>query len=241
MQAVILAGGLGTRLRAIVSDRPKPMAGISGKPFLEHQIDYLKRHRVTNFIFCVGYLFEQIQNFFGDGEKWGVKIAYAVEKELLGTAGAIKNAEKLLCGRFLVLNGDSFFDFDLSGFIRFHERIQSEREPCLGSVALTEVPDMRNYGAVTLLDDGRIARFAEKNENANGRGHINAGVYIFEEEILNYIAPAQKLSLERQVFPSLLQAGHALFGFAARGFFVDIGTPSGLEGFQKRVREGWSV
>ncbi len=217
------------------------MAEISGKPFLEHQIDYLKRHRITSFIFCVGYLFEQIQGFFGHGEKWGVKIAYAVEKELLGTAGALKNAEKFLRGRFLVLNGDSFFDFDLSDFILFHERTKSEHEPCLGSVALTEVPDMRNYGAVTLLDDGRIGGFAEKNENANGGGHINAGNYIFEEGILNFIAPAQKLSLERQVFPSLIQAGHTLYGFPAKGFFVDIGTPSGLEGFQKRAREGWSV
>jgi len=237
MQAVILAGGLGTRLRSIVSDKPKPMAEVAGKPFLEYQIEFLRRHKICDFVLCVGYLHNLIQEYFRDGAPWGVRIKYAVEDELLGTAGAVKNAEKHLQERFVLLNGDSFFDFDLPALLQFHFLRRSEDRSSVGSIALTEVDDLRSYGAITIDAHGKILSFDEKNGASKTAKHINAGVYVLEKEVLSFIPPMQKTSLEREIFPALLQNGKALSGFATRGFFVDIGTPSGLHAFKHYVLE----
>jgi len=237
MQAVILAGGLGTRLRSILSEKPKPMAEIGGKPFLEYQIEFIRRHKICEFVLCVGYLHDFIQEFFRDGAAWGVRIKYAIEDELLGTAGAIKNAEKHLQERFVLLNGDSFFDFDLSALLHFHDSQRSEDRSSIGSIALTEVDDFRNYGAIAIDARGKILSFEEKTIASKTAKHINAGVYVFEKEILSFIPSMQKISLERETFPALLENGKALGGFVARGFFVDIGTPSGLRTFQQYVLE----
>ena len=128
MQAIILAGGLGTRLKTLVNDRPKAMAHVNDKPFLEYQIDFLKKNNIDQIILCVGYLREKIQEYFGDGRKWDITINYAVEKKLLGTAGALKNAEKYINSSFFVLNGDSFLDIDLPGMASFHHRKKSETD-----------------------------------------------------------------------------------------------------------------
>ncbi len=237
MQAVILAGGLGTRLRSIVSDKPKPMVEIKGKPFLEYQIEFLRHHQICDFVLCVGYLHNVIQEYFRDGAPWGVRIKYAVEEELLGTAGAVKNAEKHLQERFVLLNGDSFFDFDLSAMLKFHSSRRSEDRSSAGCIALTEVDDLRSYGAITIDGSGRILNFEEKSSGSTAAKHINAGVYVLEKEVMNLIPPMQKVSLEQETFPALLQNGKALSGFATRGFFVDIGTPTGLHTFKQHVLE----
>lgn len=237
MQAVILAGGLGTRLRSIVSDKPKPMVEIKGKPFLEYQIEFLRRHRICDFVLCVGYLHNVIQEYFRDGAPWGVRIKYAVEDELLGTAGAVKNAEKHLQERFVLLNGDSFFDFDLAAMLKFYFLWKSEDRSSAGCIALTEVDDLRSYGAITINDRGKILNFEEKSSGSTTAKHINAGVYVLEKEVVSFIPPMQKVSLERETFPGLLHHGKALSGFATRGFFVDIGTPSGLHIFKQHVLE----
>lgn len=232
MQAVILAGGLGTRLRTVVKDRPKPMATLHERPFLAYQIDFLKGYGVRELVFCVGYLHEQVRDYFGDGREFGVSIVYAVERELLGTAGALKNAAHLLDTAFFVLNGDSFLDVDLAAFRAFHARNLQAHPACLGAIAIKQVPEVRRYGAVVLDPNGRITRFREKDENQCGAGAINAGIYLLQKRILQYIPAARKVSIEKETFPAVLQADESLFGFSAPGYFVDIGTPEGYYDFQ---------
>jgi NDP-sugar pyrophosphorylase family protein len=234
MQALILAGGLGTRLRAVVNDKPKPMAAVSDKPFIEYQIEFLKRYDINHLILCVGYLYEQIQDYFGNGEKWGIRIDYSIEKELLGTAGALKQAQPFIDGAFLALNGDTYFDVDLKNLIKFHQRKSAEHNG-LGTLALTERQDAQNFGSVTIDAEHKILRFEEKSERAEVSRLINAGIYVLEPEILQHIPPAQKVSLEKETFPALLNQGHRLFGYEAKGYFVDIGTPAGYQGFQHYI------
>ncbi|MGH7450613.1 MAG: nucleotidyltransferase family protein [bacterium] len=234
MQALILAGGLGTRLQSVVNDKPKPMAAVSDKPFIEYQIEFLKRYGVGHLILCVGYLYEQIQDYFGNGEKWGIRIDYSIEKELLGTAGALKQAQPFIDGTFLVLNGDTYFDVNLQELIKFHQRQNAEHEG-IGTLALTERQDAKNFGSVTTDAQHRILRFEEKSERAEASKLINAGIYVLEPEILQHISPAQKVSLEKETFPALLNQGHRLFGYETKGYFVDIGTPAGYQGFQQYI------
>jgi len=234
MQALILAGGLGTRLREVVHDKPKPMAGIAGKPFIEYQIKLLQRDGIASVIFCVGYLYEQIQNHFGDGKAWGMKFDYSIEAELLGTAGALKLAQKFIRGPFLVLNGDTYLDLDLRELAKFH-RQRTERRGGLGTMALTEIADAKNYGSVTVGPADEILSFNEKAANSAPAQLINAGIYLLEPAVLDSIAPARKVSLEKETFPALLNQGHRLFGYATDGYFVDIGTPAGYQGFQQYI------
>lgn len=239
MQALILAGGLGERLRSIVNDRPKPMARLGEKPFLEHQLEFLKRHGVNHLVMCVGYRHQQILEHFGSGDCWGVHIDYSVEAELLGTAGAIKQADQYITGAFFTLNGDTFFDVNLGDFIKFHELNKSMRERYVGSIALARVREVGNYGLVCLDRNNRVLRFIEKQEsNANdndGSNWVNAGIYIFEPEILDHIPGGKKVSIEREIFPTLLEAGFVLGGYRAEGAFIDIGTPDGYYKFQAYI------
>lgn len=234
MQALILAGGLGTRLRSVVNDKPKPMAAVGDKPFIEYQIEFLKRHDVGHLILCVGYLYEQIQGYFGSGEKWGIKIEYSIEKELLGTAGALKQAQPFIEGNFLVLNGDTYFDVSLQELIKFHQR-KSAGYHGIGTLALTEIQDTSNFGSVTIDAEHKILRFEEKSERPEASKLINAGIYVLEPEILQHIPPTQRVSLEKETFPALLNQGHRLFGYETKGYFIDIGTPAGYQGFQQYI------
>lgn len=249
MQAFILAGGLGTRLRTIVNGTPKPMASVGdgaaghGKPFLEYQLEFLRGWGIVDFVFCVGYLHEHIQAYFGDGSRWGVKIDYSIEEERLGTGGALKLAQKYTRGAFLALNGDSFFDVNLDKLISFHtgHKTTAQQGDYLGTIALTRVQDARNYGLVKLNRENNIVNFNEKKAagaaELNGSNLINAGIYVLEAEILNLIPPFKKVSIEKEVFPSVLNNGHYLGGYPAEGFFVDIGTPAGYHQFQNYLRE----
>lgn len=237
MQAFILAGGLGTRLRSIIDDQPKPMADIENKPFLAHQIEQLKAQGITQVILCVGYLHDHVLSYFGDGEAWGVHIDYSIETSPLGTGGALKHAQAFVDGSFLVLNGDSYFDIDLQQLIRFHEARKKEDKGCVGTLALTTVPDAGRYGSVLLNGKGRIVNFTEKSAaNGAAAGLINAGVYVLEPEILETIPRAQKVSIERTVFPSFLGNGSRLYGYEGDEFFVDIGTPEGYYLFREYVK-----
>ena len=249
MQALILAGGLGTRLRAIVNDRPKPMASIedsstgSAKPFLEYQLEFLKSHSITHVVLCVGHLHQHIQEYFGNGSQWGVSIDYSIEEELLGTGGAIKHAENYLNGTFLALNGDSFFDIDLGELIQFHmdKKAKGPNRCYLGTIALTKVQDATNYGLAVLNKDNTILSFAEKSAvrsaGSSDANHINAGIYVLEPEILSSVPPFQKVSIEREVFPAVLSSGGYLGGYPADGFFIDIGTPAGYNRFRNYLKE----
>ena len=224
MKAVILAGGAGKRLRSIVHDRPKPMATIATKPFLEFQISLLKKYNITDIILCVGYLYDHIINYFKNGYNWNVNIHYSIEEHALGTAGAIKNAARYLNDPFLVLNGDTFYELDISNFIHFHKQKSVTDTNYFGIIALTKVKELAEYGVVKVDSNDRIKSFYEKPLEESSDNYINAGIYLLDPKILNIIAATNKVSIEKETFPSALKSGYSIFGFRSEGFFVDIGT-----------------
>ncbi len=210
------------------------MAKVAGRPFLEYQINWLRRHSITQVVLCVGHRAEQIQAYFQDGSRWHISIFYAVERKPLGTAGAIRNAASLIEGTFLVLNGDTFMDIDLGELVEFH-RVQKEQDSRnLGTLALYNTNDVMSYGAVDLANDGRIVRFQEKAIPVDSR-FINAGFYVLEPRILDLIPGGRKVSIERETFPLLLEKGWHLYGYPTHGYFVDIGTPEGFARFKDYI------
>lgn len=231
MQAIILAGGLGTRLRSVVSDRPKPMALVEGKPFLEYVIYGLKKSGIDEIIFAVGYKGGMVEEYFGNGSRFGIKAGYAYEEELLGTAGAIKNAGKYITDdQFFVLNGDTFYQMNFKDL----KKVQEEKGLDMALV-LRSVPDISRYGAARLTD-GMLTAFNEKCGNT-GTGTINGGVYLMKKELLSEI-PEGKVSLENECIPKWMQEKRRLGGIVNGGYFIDIGVPDDYFRFQDDVRKG---
>lgn len=222
MQAVILAGGLGTRLRPVVDALPKSMAPMNGRPFLEFQIENLRSRGYTKILLLVGYRAESIVDHFGDGSAFGVNIAYSIEEGQLGTAGALKNAEAQLAESFLLLNGDTFLDLEYNELAERHRKRGS-----LLTMALVEVADAGRYGAVEMAGGERIVRFGEKC--VEGPGYINAGVYAMEKGIVRGLPSGRTISLEGETIPHLIAADEPVFGFVTRGYFIDIGTPESYQ------------
>jgi mannose-1-phosphate guanylyltransferase len=235
LETVLLAGGLGTRLRARMPGLPKPMAPILGKPFLEYQLLALRRGGISRLVICTGYGAVQIQDYFGDGSNWGVEIRYSKEPEPLGTAGALKQAAALLDDRFQVLNGDTFVQADYSGLFDLHRTSRAS-----ATLAVSVSLERRAYGTVGLNSDGRIISFSEKEieKETTGATWINAGLYIFERCVLDYIPAGRPVSLETETFPLLLARGEQLFGYSVPGYFVDIGTPDSYDRFQRDIKTG---
>jgi NDP-sugar pyrophosphorylase family protein len=230
VQAVILAGGLGTRLRSVIGGLPKSLAPIQGRPFLEYQIESLRAACFKRLVLCIGYKHELIQAHFGDGTAYGVQIAYSVEQQALGTAGALRQAQPYLDDTFLVLNGDTYFAADLSLLLASHMDARS-----LGTMALVHVTNAGRFGCVSLNDDGYVAHFDEKG--SHGPGLINAGVYVFSSAIFHHLTGQMPLSLEMQVFPALARQ-RLLHGRVLEGYHIDIGTPESYEQFQKDMALG---
>ena len=217
MRAVILAGGLGTRLGAVLGDRAKPLMPVAGRPFVAYLLQRLARQGVAEAILCVGHRADLVRAALGDGLAGGPRLRYSEERELLGTGGALKLAADLIGPEpFFVLNGDSFFAADLPALRRAHDA-----RGALATLALAKVLDVGRYGAVEMGPDGAIRRFAEKG--AAGTGVINAGVYVFGRAVLDAIPPGRVVSLERDVFPGLV--GRGFYGVPGAGYFVDIGVP----------------
>lgn len=237
MQAILLAGGLGTRLRSVVSDRPKPMALIEDKPFMEYVVHELSRYGITEIIFAVGYKGSTVEEYFGDGSQFTasdgtrLKVQYAYEEELLGTAGAIKNAGKLVTEDFFfVLNADTFYQMD------YQRLIQKQKELNLDmALVLRQVPDVSRYGQA-ILKDGLLVGFDEKTHEVKP-GTINGGVYRMSRSLLEEI-PAGKVSLEKDMIPKWLSAGRRLGGFVNEGYFIDIGVPEDYFRFMEDVKKG---
>ena len=223
LSAVILVGGLGTRLQNVVADRPKPMAIINGRPFLEILVAQLARAGVRDVILCVGHRAEVIEEHFRDGSRNGISIRYAREKELLGTAGAVRNALDMVSSEsFFVLNGDSYCSVDFSKLAAHH----CGRDAAATIVAV-ETADCSRYGKLQLKADGVVEGFIEKAD-ASGSGWINAGIYLLQQAALQCLTPNKSASLERDVFPGLAKQ-HALHAMKTTGAFIDIGIPSELE------------
>lgn len=222
--AIILAGGLGMRLRAAFSDGPKCLAPIGNRPFLEYLLVWLRSAGVRELILCVGYKRSQIRNWLGDGRKWGFHVQYSLEEKPLGTAGALKHAARLVTSDVcFVLNGDSFLGVDLREMCRFHRA-----HGALATIAIARVRNAARYGTVQLDRKGGIVAFCEKTPGPGkdpaprgGVQLINGGVYLLKKQLLDAISSAKPISLEKEVFPKLV-GGH-LYGFITRGYFIDIG------------------
>ncbi|SHG21003.1 D-glycero-alpha-D-manno-heptose 1-phosphate guanylyltransferase [Desulfacinum infernum DSM 9756] len=227
--ALVLAGGLGTRLRPVVSDRPKPLAQVGGEPFLGRLLRRLKAQGLERVVLCVGHLWERIADYVGDGAPWGLDVVLSVERTPLGTAGALKNAERHVEGPFFVLNGDTFLDVSLAAMARFHEE-----NGWLATMAVTRVEDAGRFGLVEKDFRGRLLSFNEKKGIPGAPGWVNGGVYLFERRVLGLIPAGRPVSLEQEVFPGLIERGEAVGCFAAPGYFIDIGTP---ESFFKSQKE----
>jgi NDP-sugar pyrophosphorylase family protein len=235
MKAMILAGGLGTRLQEAVPDQPKPMAPAAGKPFLEHLVEWLRDQGFDDLVLCVGHQAAQIRDHFADGRGWGVHIAYALEASPLGTGGALKNASDYVRGTTLVLNGDSYLDVDLRAIVAAHLAKRLADGRAVATLAAVRVEEATAGGALEMDCAGRIVGFREKHEL--GPGWINGGIYVLEPELWEAIPDGRPVSIERDTFPRLLAEGYHLYSYPALGFFVDIGTPQGYRRFQEYMEE----
>ena len=222
IDAAVLAGGLGTRLRSVLPDRPKVLAPIEGRPYLDFLLDWLAEAGIRHVVLCLGYRANAVQAHLSAFPRVDLTIQTVVEPEPAGTAGALRYAAGALrSDPVMVMNGDSFIDGDLDLFLADH----LARRPT-ASVLCAEVPDASRYGRIERAADGLVQRFAEKDPNAHGPGLINAGVYLFAKPVLEEIARNGAESLERDVFPSLVPRG--VYGHVTAGTFLDIGTPESL-------------
>ena len=220
IDVLILCGGKGTRLRKIVSDRPKPMAQMDHRPFLDIVISHLSGFGLRRFILCTGYKSEAISQYYARKSR-DLEVLISNEQKPLGTAGAIGNAEKLIRSHtFLVVNGDSFCNLNLTAMLGFHSKNKA-----LASIAVIKSDGRDDTGQIKLDISRRITAFCEKKQTSIA-SFVNAGIYIFEREVLSYIDPGRKCSLEYDVFPKL--AGDKFYGYVSEGKLIDIGTPDRL-------------
>lgn len=220
MKALILIGGLGTRLRPLTCFTPKPLLPIVNRTFLEYQFELLRKHGIKEVILCVAYLSHEFENYYGTGKKWGLKLRYVYEKEPLGTGGAIRNALKYITGSTLIFNGDILSDFDLSSMLKYHKT-----KKAFITIGLIRVKDPTIYGLVETDKTGKIERFLEKPSwDEITCNTVNAGIYIFEPDVLKFIPEGINFSVERGLFPNLLNQNFGLFGYSSSGYWLDIGT-----------------
>lgn len=218
-QAVVLVGGLGTRLGELTRTIPKPMLPVGGRPFLEYLVQLLLREGFNRILFCTSHLAEVVEDHFGDGTRFGIVARYSREPEPLGTGGALRFAQEYLDSQFLVLNGDTIFDIPM----RCLPELLAQHPKAQAAMALRHVDDVARYGSVRLEGDF-VAAFAEKGRR--GAGWINGGIYGLKREVLDLL-PAGQSSLERNLFPCLATAG-LLNAQGYDGYFLDIGLPETL-------------
>ncbi len=231
MQAVILAGGLGTRFRPLTLKTPKPMIPVIGKPYLEYQLQYLKSYDITNILLCVGYLGEEIENYFGDGQSREMCISYSFENKPLGTGGALKNAENYLEDCFFLIYGDSFLPINYSSA----EKRFVEVDKAVLMVLYDNREDTSVPNNVSIDNRGMVTQY--EKESVNGSLHyVDAGVLILKKIILNAVPSDEKISLEQEIIPGFI-ARHECSGFVTQERFYDIGTPERLEHFETYLKE----
>jgi mannose-1-phosphate guanylyltransferase len=219
MQALVLVGGEGTRLRPLTNRVPKPALPLCGKPFLGYMLDWLREHGVDDVVLACGFEPAALREAIGDGDA-GQRISYLVEPDPRGTGGAVRFAEPHLQERFLVLNGDVLTDLDISALIDFHTSSRA-----IATLGLFRVPDATGYGVVRHDEAGVVSEFVEKPDpsEALDGGEINAGIYVLEHAVLDRVEADRKVSIEREVFPELIGTG--LHAMALDGYWMDIGTP----------------
>ena len=230
MQALILAGGRGTRLGDLTHKTPKPMVDVGGKPFLEWLLELLLRHKICDFIFCVGHLSEKIIKHFGNGEKWGCRIQYSVEGKLLGTGGAIKKASGLIRDSFFVFSGDNYLPLNYTAFMKLFEL----KRP-LGLLACWHNdPPLFRSNILLDLDSKKIEAYDFHNDS--DKNYVDMGVKLFSTKLLTYFPPQDSFSLEIDVMGRLAEEG-LLTGFPVNNPALDVGTPEMLELTRRQLRQ----
>lgn len=228
LPVIVLCGGLGTRLRPAVADRPKALARVGGTSFLALQLELLRDAGARRFVLCVGHMADQIEREFGDGSALGVRIDYSRDGEkLLGTGGALKRAERFFAPAAVVVNGDTYIDVNLERLAGAHAT--ARERGAVATLTLTEMLHADRYGTISLDANGWVSDFHEKDPA--GSGWVNAGVYVIERELLDRIPAGEVASLERDVFPDAIADGLTLAAYAHDGPFHDIGTPEALLAF----------
>jgi NDP-sugar pyrophosphorylase family protein len=234
---VILAGGMGKRLEAAVADRPKPLAPVGTRSFLEIQLSLLKEQGARRFVLCVGHRAEQIQAALQDGSGMGIRIEYSIETDiLLGTAGALRNALDFFRPRALVLNGDTYLDIDYQRLVGHHESVRASHG-AQATIALARRDDGSRFGSVLLDPEEKfVVEFREK-DFGSGKGWLNAGAYVIERDLLGGVPQNTPCSLEKEVFPRVLRKGFRIVCYPCSQQFADIGTPDDYLRF-KRWYEG---
>ncbi len=230
MKAIVLAGGMGRRIKSDLGGAPKPMAIVNGRPFLEFVLIYLKKNGIEDIIISCGYMRPVIESYFENGSEWGITIQYTDEDFLRGTAGSVKLAEDLIDGNhFLVVNGDTFHDVPVYELIEFHLQHES-----FVTMALKNSKTPEKYGVVEMLGNKQVSRFL-------GKGHkevsslVNTGIYVFDKEVLNFIQPDASISLEKDIFPLLTKLGK-LYGFVCEGTFLDIEVPENFSDIKEKLK-----
>ncbi len=257
MKGIIIAGGLGTRLRPLTYRRPKPLVSVANRPFLEYQVALLRQYGIEDIVFATNYMAEKIEGHFGNGSRFGVRMQYALEDKPLGTGGAIRNAADLFPGEAVaVFNGDVLTDFDLGKIIAFHQERNS-----IATVTLSEVPSPHPFGILILDSRGQVQEWREPSEESKkalavdpdvaptGKDLINAGFYILEPECIERIPQGQPASIERDIYPQLIAEKAPIYGIAPGGFWMDVGraeqlliaTQSVLTGAVKAAAPGMAV
>ncbi|HET7174342.1 MAG TPA: NDP-sugar synthase [Nocardioidaceae bacterium] len=226
MDAVIIAGGLGTRLRPLTQHRPKHLLPVGGVPFVEHQISKLAAAGFERVVLATSYRAEAFEPVLGDGSRWSVRLTYVTEDEPLGTAGAIRNAAEHLDARgddpVVVLNGDVLSGHDLAAQVAFHRGHHAD-----ATLHLVTVDDARAYGCVPTDRDGLVLAFLEKSPDPVSR-QVNAGCYVLNAAVIDDIPVGRAVSVERETFPALVTAGRRVLGFLDPSYWLDLGTPEAL-------------
>jgi NDP-sugar pyrophosphorylase family protein len=220
MKAMILAAGLGTRLRPLTEEISKPMVPIVNRPVMEHIIDLLSLHGFKEVYANLHYHPDVITTHFGNGERWGISLTYSYEKELLGTAGGVKKLEKELGGdSFLVISGDALTDIDLTKLVAFHKE-----HGCIATIVVTPVDDPSKYGVVIMEEGGRITGFQEKPSRQEAKSLVaNSGIYVFEPEVLGMM-PDGFYDFGSQLFPRFLEEGIGFYGYQHGDYWNDVGS-----------------
>src|SRR3989338_4444149 len=222
MKAIIIAGGLGTRLRPLTYNTPKPIVPVANRALVIHQIEHLVCHGIDEIILNLHYLPDEIKKLLNDGKQWGIKINYSIEREPLRTAGAVKNAEQFFDnGPMVIFNGDILTGLNISKLVNYHREKKADI-----SFALTEVEDPTPFGLIFTDEAGRVTRFLEKPSwDMVTVKTINAGTYIVDPKIFKEVPKGRPYSFERQLFPALLENGVPMFGYLSDAYWIDIGNP----------------
>ncbi len=222
MKAVVMAGGEGSRLRPLTIRRPKPMVPIAGKPVMEHILNLLKRHGITEVVITVQYLASNIEDYFGNGSQFGMRITYSREDVPLGTAGSVKNAEDQLTEPFLVISGDALTDYNLTDIIKYHQE-----KKAMATLTLAHVHNPLEYGVIITNEEGHITQFLEKPSWGEVFSDtINTGIYVIDPKIFSYFEKNKQFDFSQELFPMMLKNGDPIYGYVSDGYWCDVGSLS---------------